>query len=242
MTMPVSTGNENGVVDLTSLLGHEIPSPAVRISIYQNNYQLALVNCLKSTFIHTHRLLGESIFNEWALEYIDAYPSQSEDLNHYGENFSEFISTKGSDNNGDAQEQSVVFYVAQSDYLKQCCYYASNNQTLAINEFINMPIDVQMSTYFIRQSSLFLLYSPFDLTDISSIKSIKEVPINENLTYYLFFRNEGKVQAKILNKALYNLLTVFEQKTNMNALNEVQLEQLPILLREGWLKLVGAMI
>ena len=242
-TGPLRKGSVEKALQLSSLLSHDIRSPAVRISIYQNNYQLALLNCLKTTFIHTKRLLGERTFKQWADEYIEAYPSQSEDLNHYGEFFANFISSKSSDSgNGEAKGSLVLFQIAQSDYVKQCCYYAANNQAFAINRFINMPLDVQMNTDFVRQSSLFLMASSIDLTNISSIENIENIPFQESIIYSLFFRNEGKVQVKAIDKALYDLLLVFEQPSNMNGLNETQLEILPILLREGWLKMAGAVV
>lgn len=240
---PLGTDSAKEISGLSSLLHHDISSPAERISIYQNNYQLALLNCLKTTFIHTYRLLGEGTFTQWANEYIAEHPSLSEDLNHYGECFSHFISSKNSNPSNDENNESwLLSHVAQSDYVKQCCYYAGNNQALPINTFINMPLDVQMNTDFVRQPSLFLMASPIDLTDMASIENIQDIPIQKSITYNLFFRNEGKVQVKIIDKALYDLLNVFEQPTNMNGLNEIQLEQLPTLLSEGWLKLVGAKV
>lgn len=242
-TEPLNTGSAKKVTDLSSLLSHDIRNPVVRISIYQNNYQLALLNCLKSTFIHTYRLLGERTFKKWALEYIDAHPSQSEDLNQYGEDFAHFILSESRRlSDGETKASLVIFHVAQSDYVKQCCYYADNNQALPINAFINMPLDVQMNTDFVRQPSLFLLASSIDLTDMASIENIEDMPIQEGFIYYLFYRNEGKIQVKAIDKTLYDLLSIFEQPTNMSGLNEFQLEFLPILLREGWLKLAGAMI
>ena len=71
-TGPLRKGSVEKALQLSSLLSHDIHSPAVRISIYQNNYQLALLNCLKTTFIHTKRLLGERTFKQWADEYIEA--------------------------------------------------------------------------------------------------------------------------------------------------------------------------
>ena len=239
----LNTGRAKKVTDLSSLLSHDMRSPAERISIYQNNYQLALLSCLKSTFIHTNRLLGERTFNKWALEYIDAHPSQSEYLNQYGEYFARFILSESRRlSDGESKRSLAIFHVAQSDYVKQCCYYAGNNQALPINAFINMPLDVQMNTDFVRQPSLFLMASSIDLTSIASLESIEAVPIQEGLIYYLFFRNEGKVQVKAIDKMLFDLLFLFEKPNNMNGLNENQLELLPILLREGWLKLAGAML
>ena len=240
--------NLSGAPNLSRLINSNIKSPDIRISIYKNNYQMALVNCLKSTFLNVSRLLGESNFKILALKYIEANPSVSEDLNQYGKGFAKFISNRAVEINeeiGDINKgDSVIFYVAQADYLKQCCYYAENNQLLLINAFINMPIETQMETLFIRQPSLYLLASPVELRELDAIKELNDLAYrySNSMVYYLFFRNEGKVQIRTLEKSLYDLLTVFDLPTNMNALNEHQLEELPILLREGWLKLAGAML
>ena len=230
---------------LTGLLHPFIGSADTRVAVYKNNYKMALLNCLKSTFIQTHRILGNELFTIKALKYIELYPSQSEDLNHYGESFCEYISLGVSNVEGHQPQEAAwpaPYYLAQSDYLKQCCYYADNNQQVPINAFMNMPIEDQMDTLFVRQSSLFLMKSPIQILNLADVNTVNDLSVKDEMNHYLFYRNEGKVQIRELEKPIYDLLMVFGCKTNMNALDENQLEQLPILLREGWLKLASAMI
>jgi hypothetical protein len=237
--------NAQETAKLAGLLHPFIRHADTRVAVYKNNYKMALLGCLKSTFIQTHRILGNELFTIKALKYIELYPSQSEDLNHYGDLFAEYISNDSSNIKGRGSQQKIwpaLYYLAQSDYLKQCCYYADNNQQVPINAFINMPIEDQMDTLFVRQSSLFLMKSPVQILNLADIHAVNDLPVKDEMNHYLFFRNEGKVQIRALEKPIYDLLMVFGCQTNMNALDESQLEQLPILLREGWLKLASAMI
>ncbi len=216
----------------------KIISPEKRIEVYQTNYQLALVRCLQSSFLQTFRILGEVRFNAIAMEYIALYPSQSEDLNGYGEKLPQFIS------NYFEQERGTRWLkdIAQSDYLKQCCYYAQNNSYFPLNTFMNMPVEVQLLTKMNRQPSLYLQKSSLDLANIDFITSENSTGLNEDAAYFLYYRNEGKVQIRALEKSVFELLALFNQDTCMNDLSETQLIKLPMLIGEGWLKMAGAML
>jgi len=235
--------NSDGV-DITTAapsLAHSINkmiNPEKRMGVYQNNYQMALLRCLQSSFLQTFRILGEVTFNAMAMEYIALHPSQSENLNGYGEKLSEFIS------NYFKQEGGILGLedIAQSDYLKQCCYYAKNNSYFPLNTFMNMPIEVQLLTKMNRQPSLYLQKSRLDLINIDHITSGNVIRLSEGTAYYLFYRNEGKVQIRALEKSVFELLVLFNQDTCMNDLNETQLALLPMLIGEGWLKMAGAML
>ncbi|MEH6345633.1 MAG: DNA-binding domain-containing protein [Bermanella sp.] len=234
--------NGEGNMSLTNsyLAGsiEKIIGPEKRIEVYQTNYQLALVRCLQSSFLQTFRILGEVSFNAIAMEYITLYPSQSENLNGYGEKFPQFVS------NNFEQEREARWLkdIAHSDYLKQCCYYAKNNSYFPLNTFMNMPVEVQLLTKMNRQPSLYLQESFWDLANIDFITSESSTCLNEDTAYFLYYRNEGKVQIRVLEKSVFELLALFNQDTCMNDLNEKQLEKLPMLIGEGWLKMAGAML
>mgnify|MGYP000608807870 CR=1 FL=1 len=216
----------------------EIISPVKRMGVYQNNYQIALLRCLQSSFLQTVRILGDVKFNAMAMEYIALHPSHSENLNGYGEKLPEFI-----DNYFKQEDVTLELEdIAQSDYLKQCCYYAKNNSYFPLNTFMNMPIEVQLLTKMNRQPSLYLQKSRLDLINIDHIASGSTIRLNEEKAHYLFYRNEGKVQIRALEKNVFELLALFNQDTCMNDLNETQLAILPMLIGEGWLKMAGTML
>jgi len=235
--------NSDGV-DITTAapsLAHfikKIISPVKRMGVYQNNYQMALLRCLQSSFLQTVRILGDVKFNAMAMEYIALHPSQSENLNGYGEKLPQFIS------NYFKQEDVTLGLedIAQSDYLKQCCYYAKNNSYFPLNTFMNMPIEVQLLTKMNRQPSLYLQKSRLDLINVDYLTNASPISLSEEIAYYLFYRNEGKVQIRVLEKNVFELLALFHQDTCMNDLNETQLALLPMLIGEGWLKMAGAML
>ena len=72
-----------------------------RVSIYANAYYARLVECLGECFPVFRRALGEEVFSEFALEYLQRYPSQSYTLDRLGENFSRFLQETRPDRSDD---------------------------------------------------------------------------------------------------------------------------------------------
>jgi putative DNA-binding protein len=64
---------------------------AERLSIYANAYYARLLECLASYFPVLQRALGEEVFESFAFEYLQRYPSQSYTLDRLGESFARFL-------------------------------------------------------------------------------------------------------------------------------------------------------
>jgi hypothetical protein len=64
---------------------------AERISIYANAYYSRLLECLGECFPMLKGALGEDVFNGFAFDYLQRYPSRSYTLDHLGENFPRFL-------------------------------------------------------------------------------------------------------------------------------------------------------
>ena len=64
---------------------------AERIGIYANAYYARLLECLAAYFPMLQKTLGQEIFEGFAFEYLQKYPSQSYTLDRLGENFARFL-------------------------------------------------------------------------------------------------------------------------------------------------------
>jgi hypothetical protein len=64
---------------------------AERMAIYANAYYARLLECLEAWFPVLRNALGEEVFNGFAFEYLQHYPSQSYTLDRLGENFARFL-------------------------------------------------------------------------------------------------------------------------------------------------------
>ena len=66
-------------------------SAAERMGIYANAYYARLLECLAAFFPLLQRALGAEVFEGFAFEYLQRYPSQSYTLDRLGENFKRFL-------------------------------------------------------------------------------------------------------------------------------------------------------
>ena len=64
---------------------------AERISIYANAYYSRLLECLGASYPMLKQALGEEVFDSFAFEYLQQYPSRSYTLDHLGESFAKFL-------------------------------------------------------------------------------------------------------------------------------------------------------
>lgn len=62
-----------------------------RLNVYANAYYARLLECLRSEFPALAHALGEDLFNGFAFDYLQSYPSQSYTLAKLGENFPRYL-------------------------------------------------------------------------------------------------------------------------------------------------------
>ena len=66
-------------------------SNSMGLSIYQHAYRSRLIECLEQEFVAFKHLIGNDLFERFAGEYIDAYPSTSHTLSDLGAHFPKFL-------------------------------------------------------------------------------------------------------------------------------------------------------
>lgn len=84
--IPLGSGEFESVIRRSRNL-----SARERLSIYANAYYARLLECLGECFPVVRRTLGEDVFNSFAFEYLQRYPSRSYTLDRLGESFPRFL-------------------------------------------------------------------------------------------------------------------------------------------------------
>lgn len=64
---------------------------AERLSIYANAYYARLLECLGACYPILKQAVGDEVFDSFAFEYLQRYPSRSYTLDRLGENFARFL-------------------------------------------------------------------------------------------------------------------------------------------------------
>lgn len=62
-------------------------SPRARLAIYAGGYRMRLLECMRASFPLLRAVLGERLFDGFAVEYITAHPSRSHTLQAFGAGF-----------------------------------------------------------------------------------------------------------------------------------------------------------
>jgi hypothetical protein len=62
-----------------------------RLGIYANSYYLRLLDCMAHEFPVVQKTLGEELFGEFAMSYLQRFPSHSYTLHRLGENLATFL-------------------------------------------------------------------------------------------------------------------------------------------------------
>jgi hypothetical protein len=86
-------------------------SAARHLNIYRQSYIARLRECMKNQFSALAFALGEELFQMFADQYLDAYPSDSYTLNNLGKKFPDFLEETRPDADGQEKEEWVDFII-----------------------------------------------------------------------------------------------------------------------------------
>jgi len=180
------------------------------LGIYKNNLLGNLGNSLKLTFENVLRFLKEERFMELAMEYIVLHPSQSNNLDNYGENFSEFLFKK---------EGRFISDIAKLDWLKLQSYLAKNTPDIDLKSLQKLKPEDLFNLKFILNDSLFLLESNYNL--LSKRRQSKEA---SRKNYFLIYRHNSsgvfEVVVEKIPKTEFLFLTGVKNKLSLYEIYE----------------------
>lgn len=123
---------EHVLSDLKTKCDSENDVRADRFSIYRGNLLAIWSKALANAFPVVQRLVGDEFFEDLARLYGRAYPSQSGDLNSFGEHFPHFLSLQES-----LQEYPYVAAVADLEWIVHFNYYQQDQEKISLPQFIS---------------------------------------------------------------------------------------------------------
>lgn len=100
-----SANPENFIKDSSRL------TAARHLNIYRQSYIARLRECMKNQFSGLAYALGEELFQMFADQYLDFYPSDSYTLNNLGKNFPAFLQETRPDAGAEEKESWIDFIV-----------------------------------------------------------------------------------------------------------------------------------
>lgn len=95
--------------DLSHIL---VPGTLRGIKVYQNNYLYGHIEVLKNKYTSILRILGDENFNYFSKKYIERFYPQKENIDEYGELFSDFLNEQD-----ELENLKYLKYLAELDLL-----------------------------------------------------------------------------------------------------------------------------
>lgn len=106
-------GHEQGEGDVEQIIAPSArQSAAERLAVYQRGYTLRLLECLRAGHPGLRHALGQPLFDQFALDYLGAYPPRSYTLGALGQHFAQHLAaTRPDDEDLDDGEPWTDFIV-----------------------------------------------------------------------------------------------------------------------------------
>ena len=190
-------------------------SVARQIDIYRSNVQSALASTLKQIYPVCLRILGEHYFSQISQAFIHKHPSDSANLNHYGQDFPDFLRTLLVQRS----ELSGLPYLADLAQLEQFhhdIYFVKNDTAFDFEQLATLSEHDYQKLCFKLSATLRLMNTRFPILSIWQINQKVTVPDEvfelpkpvENLA---IVRPHLQVEIEVITTDLYHFLMVLEK-------------------------------
>ena len=179
------------------------------LGIYQNSYELRLLECMRKQFTALCFTLGDQLFNEFSLLYLRSKPSGSPSLSELGYDFPQFLEETRPDK--DAPESWIAFMIAMAQF--EIDLYQIFDQKGSEGE--KFATDKTEDKYLKLQAGFGLRQYPFDVHHYYKQVSLDQNPhiSEEKNTYIVFYRKAYKVFVLSLTKNQYAFLLKLQQNS-----------------------------
>ena len=190
-----------------------------RLAVYANAFYARLVECLGECFPVFRKAMGEEVFNGFAFEYLQRYPSTSYSLDHLGRNFGRFLDetrprSKTSSDAFDADWADFLIDLATLEWTVAEVFDgpgAEHSRPLGPDDLRNVPVE-QFSQARLTTVVCFRLLKlryPVNAyyTAVRGAKDSAEIPIPERLPEHAAItRRQYVVRRYVLTATQYTLL------------------------------------
>ncbi|MGD2169258.1 MAG: DNA-binding domain-containing protein [Chlamydiota bacterium] len=181
---------------------------AQRVAIYNEQYWLRLVSCLKNDFPLLVRLFGEKDFeHKIARRYLEKYPPSSWSLYILGENMAKWVE----DHYPNEMEKPFILEASKVDYGYMLSFFSAEYPSVQ---------NLELTTKISLQPHAHLFNLPFDIFTFRQevLQNSENFYLDNNFPelekgnfYYILFRWEKKVVYKSLFKREYETLQLLEK-------------------------------
>lgn len=212
--------------------------PAQQLAIYQNNVRGALQSSLAQVYPVCQKILGDNYFKQLARVYIKHHPSKHPDLNHYGESFSNFLSSQYQQRD-ELNDFPYLSDLARLEWLYQSVYYAAQGSVFDFSAFARLTEQQQAQSTFQIAPCLEFMTSGYPVVSIWQINQ-HDSTLSQSLELhsesYCIFRNNNQIELVVIDADAYNLLVLVSAGKSLTELTALDHgNKLAELINQGWI-------
>lgn len=219
--------------------------PSDRMDIYRTNVRSLHVSVLISVYPVCEKILGSDCFKQIAKKYVQQNPSQSVDLNEYGDQFANFLRSL-IEQRPELADFQYLADLAQLEWQIQEVYFSADNVKLDIVEFQNACVMQAEEMSFSLQASVSILDSEYPIAELwemhqSDDAEHKTIDAGEH-EYLCIFRDEYQVSLRKINADLFSLIAAIKDGKTLAEIAELFVEGyrlnavLEELIKNEWIK------
>lgn len=192
---------------------------ARHLDIYRHSYVARLRECMKNQFSALAYALGEELFQMFADQYLDAYPSDSYTLNELGRRFPRFLQETRPDAGLEEKESWVDFIIQLADFE----YTLSEIFDAHSDDDESRPADDSTPDEDLRLNPLLrLFHHPYPICryylDVTR-KREPELPLAED-SYCAVTRNDYRLRLLEIKPAQYHFLRALGRENSVGKAKE----------------------
>lgn len=163
------------------------------IEIYREGVYETLLNCLRLTYPRVFDFLGKEKSREFSYEFIAKNRSKSANLDHYGEEFGEFLLQKGED---------FLANLAKIEWCHQLAFLAKGSDFLDLEKLQNLSEEEICDVKFDLSPSFYVVESDYNL-----FAKRKQSKKTKRVNYFIIYRFDLDVREDKISKSEFNFLS-----------------------------------
>lgn len=214
------------------------------LAVYRNNVFGAHHNALRQIFPVCEQILGEALFTQLARQYLWAFPSQSPDLNLYGEKFPAHV-TEQVHAHLDEEHYAYLGDLATLEWLWHALYYRPDAQAFPFEQLAGLSEQDQEYVCFQPSTKVAWMMTSYPIREIwqrhRETEAVSEVTALEEVEYLLLQHRQGESSLRRIDARQYALLQACREGHSLAEI-AARLEQaeavlacLPEALTQDWI-------
>jgi hypothetical protein len=191
--------------------------PERRIQIYRNNYRIAALAVMQTTYPVVERLSGADWFEQSVAKFQQMHPSQSGDLQHLGANYPEFLQ-------GELADTDYAYFsdVAALEWCYQRVLTAQERRPVDVALLHAVAPEDYEGLKFVPRPALGLVESAFPIFAIwqanqPDVQTEAAIRLDAGRSRVLLIRREDHVELRELKAGSFELLRQFQLGTPLGA-------------------------